>query len=303
MNIGIYAPDSKLMNLAILKISQYHKSKKDNVQWYMPLLSYDKVYISKIFKFTKLEDYKINNAIWGGSGYDVKKRLDDEIDRCQPDYSIYGGDSNYSIQFFSRGCIRNCSFCIVREKEGYIKPVEPMDLNPKGEWIEILDNNFFANPEWKNAIDYLLKVGQPVNFSQGIDARIVTEEQAHYLSKLKFGGGKFSTFTNKKEFGKLGVKQLHIAWDNPKENIDEGIKILTKYLKPYQISCYVLIGYNSTHEENYYRVMKLKEFGIKPYIMVYDKSDTYQRKFARWVNMRPIFDKVKWEDYKDAKEL
>jgi len=91
------------------------------------------------------------------------------------DYSIYP-QYPFSVQFFSRGCIRHCPFCLVHDKEGHIQSVTPHDINPNGKWIEILDNNFFANPNWRDAAEYLMKLNQPVNF-HGVDVRIMDEEQ------------------------------------------------------------------------------------------------------------------------------
>lgn len=282
MKVRLVDLDSKMANIALMKISQYHKNKFDDVTWHIALadISIDKLYIAKLFDFT--EDYHYCNAkevIKGGTGYDVQSKLPPEIDLIRKlDYSIYP-KCDYSMQFYSRGCIRNCPFCVVRQKEGYIEPVEPMDLNPRGKHIEVLDNNFFANPEWKWAIEDLIKINQKVNF-HGIDARIMNEEQAYYLNKIKH------------------CKQIHIAWDNPKDNLLSKLQEITKYIKPYKIMCYVLIGYWSTPEEDLYRVEKLRELGISPFVMPYDKSDRYQKDFARWVNHKAIFKTVKWEDYK-----
>lgn len=283
MKVRLVDVDSKMANIALMKISSYHKKRNDDVDWYNPIIDskVDVIYCAKVFSFT--DDYMYCSAdkvIKGGTGYDVSSKLPEEIESIKNlDYSIYP-DCDYSMQFFSRGCIRNCPFCIVREKEGYIRPVEPMNLNPKGKHIEVLDNNFFANPEWKTAIDQLLKWNQPVNF-HGIDARIMTEEHAYYLNKLKH------------------YKQIHIAWDNPKENLLPKLKEITKWIKPYKLMCYVLIGYWSTEEEDLYRVERLRELGIDPFVMPYNKMDPYQQAFARWVNHKAIFKSVKWEEYKD----
>jgi hypothetical protein len=125
----------------------------------------------------------------------------------------------------------------------------------------------------------LLKIGQPINF-HGIDIRIMNEEQAYYLNKIK------------------RHKQIHIAWDNPKINLVPKLQEVTKYLKPYKLMCYVLIGYWSTPEEDLYRVEKLRELKIDPFVMPFDKNDRYQKDFARWVNHKAIFKTVKWQDYK-----
>lgn len=264
-----------------MKIATYYKDY--DIDWHNPLIDRDigKLYISKIFDFTDDYHYTQNakEIIKGGSGYDLINKLPEEIEKITKlDYEIYP-NIDYSLQFYSRGCIRNCPFCIVRKKEGNIYPVEPLELNPKGKHIEVLDNNFFASENWKWSIEHLLEIGQPVNF-HGIDARIMNEEQAYYLNKIKLH------------------KQIHIAWDNPKNNLIPKIKEITKHIKPYKIMCYVLIGYWSTPEEDYYRVEKLRELKVDPFVMPYDKSDKYQKSFARWVNHKAIFKTVKWDEYR-----
>lgn len=150
MNIGLIDVDGhNFPNYALMKISAYHKSIGDTVEWADPMFGeYDLVYKSKIFTFTpdNMDVYECK-VLKGGTGYDIKSKLPDYIEsHTMLDYTIYP-QFNFSIQFLSRGCIRRCPFCLVREKEGYIYPVEPLNLNSKGEWIEVLDNNFFANPE------------------------------------------------------------------------------------------------------------------------------------------------------------
>ncbi|MDD3479971.1 MAG: hypothetical protein PHI42_06265 [Paludibacteraceae bacterium] len=267
-------------NIALMKVSNYYKQLGHEVE-HAEFGYYDKLYISKLFNFTPEIDKPLitsNEIHKGGTGYDIQKRLPLEIEVCDPDYLIYP-DCDFSVQFFSRGCIRNCSFCVVREKEGYITPVKPMNLNPNGTHIEVLDNNFFANPEWKSSIDYLLKENQKVNL-HGVDVRIMDEEQAYYLNKLKH------------------YKQIHIAWDFPKIDLVPQITEMTKHIKPYKIMCYVLIGFNSTPEEDLYRVEKLRELGVSPFIMPFNKAEVYQKRFARWVNHKAIFNTVKWSEYR-----
>lgn len=280
MIIALWDIDSKLVNLALMKISEYHRNRLDTIKWFMPLdNNYDKLYVSKIFNFTKIPKYNYNNIEIGGTGFDVKKKLRYSINTCQPDYSIYH-NCDYSLQYFSRGCIRKCKFCVVPEKEGYIYPVDPMNLNSKGKYIRILDNNFFANPLYKEAINYLIKTNQPVSFDSGLDIRIFNNEQGNLLKKIKI------------------YKMLYIAWDNPKQDLTNKIKLLTKYIKPYKITVYVLIGFDSLFEEDYLRVMKINELGCNPFVIPYNKNNNYQKKFARWVNRKAIFKSVKWEDYK-----
>lgn len=264
-----------------MQVSTYYKQQGIEVTWYDPLFSTpDKLYVSKLFDFTQDYDYYPNcEIVKGGTGFDIKSRLPKEIEDIRTlDYSIYPNMES-SIQFFSRGCIRNCPFCVVRQKEGYIYPQEPYTLNPNGKYIDVLDNNFFANPEWKSAVDTLMKWNQPVNF-QGVDARIMTEEHAYWLNKVK------------------RYKQIHIAWDNPKDDLVPRLKEIIKYLKPYKLMCYVLIGYWSTPEEDLYRVETLRELGIDPFVMPFDKSDNYQRNFTRWVAHKATFKTVSWKDYR-----
>lgn len=269
MKIGLIQVDGKYPNLALMKITNYHK--KDNIEWVNYFNKYDIIYSSKLFNFSKEDITCLNTKelIKGGSGFDISKKLPDHIENSDVDYSIYP-KCNYSLQMFSRGCIRKCPFCIVYEKEGNIKPINPISLNPKGKWIEILDNNFFANPEWKSAINMLLKWNQKVNF-HGIDLRIINEEQAYYLNKLKH------------------YKQIHIAWDNPKDDLLPKIKEMLKFIKPYKIMCYVLIGYWSTQEEDQYRVKELYNLGITPFVIPYNNKDNYQKRFSRFVNRMQIF--------------
>ena len=280
MNIGLIDVDGHgFPNIALMKIASYHKGIGDNVEM-ATIGKYDKLYISKLFKFSELNLNTLitaNETIIGGSGYDLKIHLPNEIEVLDPDYSIYPM-YDFSLQFYSRGCIRNCSFCIVRQKEGYIQSVKPMKLNPNGKRIEVLDNNFFANPEWKFAVEDLLSTKQTVNL-HGVDVRIMNEEQAYWLNKLKHH------------------KQIHIAWDFPNLDLTPKIKEMTKYIKPYKIMCYVLIGFNSTPEQDLYRIEKLREMKIDPFVMPYDKSDPYQKRFARWVNHKAVFKTVKWSEY------
>ena len=203
--------------------------------------------------------------------------MPDEIESCDPDYSIYP-NCDYSIQLFSRGCPRKCSFCVVPEKEGGIRPVKPMELNPNGKRIEILDNNFFANPEWEDVIKILKSYNRPVNITQGVDARTITDEQLQSLMTLKHH------------------KQIYMAWDNPRQKI-EWDRII-KVIPPRKIMVYVLTGHNTTEEEDLYRVEKLRSLKISPFVMLYNnKKDWRKRNFARWVNLKRFFHTVSFKDF------
>ena len=290
MKVGLLDIDGHggFPNLALMKLSSFFKHRGDDVEWAMPMFgSYDLICASKVFTFSpepNWNEYTFRELKKGGTGYDIKKTLPPPIDVSRtPDYSIYP-NCNYSIQFYSRGCIRHCPFCLVHDKEGGIKAVEPLELNPRGEWIEVLDNNFFANPEWKFAVEDLKKRKQPVKF-HGVDIRIMTEEMAFALNSLRLKEG------------------VHIAWDLPQVDLRDRIKELTKYISPAKIRCYVLVGFNSTREQDYERLVYLKELGILPFVQPYRdfssrrEPTAYELDIARWANRNRLFATVDFFDY------
>lgn len=292
--IGLIDVDghSGFPNLALMKISSYWKSQGQAVEWAMPMFGdYDVLYSSKVFTFSQEPEYnhyRYNVLEKGGTGYSIPKTLPKEMDVVHsPDYTIYP-NCDYSIQFYSRGCIRQCPFCLVREKEGKIHPVEPMELNPKGKWVEVLDNNFFANPEWKSAVKELDRGGQPVKF-HGVDVRIMDEEQAWWLNKLKLKTG------------------IHIAWDLPQLDLTDRLKAMVKHISPYKITCYVLVGFNSTIEQDLNRIYTLRDLGITPFVQPYrdfenKRSPTqYEKDLARWVNQRVAFKLCDFENFSPRK--
>lgn len=292
MNIGLIDVDGhNFPNLALMKLSAWHKLRGDTVSWYTGIEHYDKVYLSKVFTFTP-DDGRVIQAdevVRGGTGYNIASKLPMEVDRIiTPDYSLYPMHK-FSIQFFSRGCIRNCPFCIVRRKEGKIASAFPMELNPEGKHVEVLDNNFFANPEWREAVSFLNNTKQPINL-HGVDVRIMDEEQANALNSMRLKGS-----------------SIHIAWDNPKDDILPNLKAMVKQVKRYKIACYVLIGYWSTPEEDYYRVRKLAELGIDPFVQPYrdygnERTPTqYEKDFASWVNKKERFKAFDFKDFSPRK--
>ena len=292
MNIGLIDVDGhNFPNFALMRLSAWHKAHGDSVEWADAMFGggYDRVYRSKIFTFSP-----DGNTPWGcevvcgGTGYDVKSRLPQEIEQSTlMDYSLYP-QYDFSIQFFSRGCIRHCPFCLVHDKEGGIHPVEPVELNPRGKHIEVLDNNLFANPEWKFAVDYLLKAKQKVNL-HGVDVRIMNEEQAYWLNRLPL------------------YKSVHIAWDLPQIDLTDKLREVVRYIKPWKLMCYVLVGFNSTMEQDMYRIERCRELGIKPYVMPYrdfenkTKPSQYARDLAQYVNKPMIFKSCKFEDFSPRK--
>jgi len=299
MEIRVSAIDSKMVNLAILKIAQYYIKKGHNVDWYNPIfdLYCDKLYISKIFTFSKDIEYLPINAeiIKGGTGYDVHSKLPDEIEditNLSQAYELLYPQINYSIIFTTRGCVRNCPFCLVRQKEGLTHNVHMTSLNPNGKYIEVLDNNFFSSNTWKERLDLLKSLDQPLNFNTGIDVRTLTHEQAKALGNCK-------------------IKRIHIAWDSieDEKQVRKGFDIITKYISPSYISCYVLVGFKQPNiiDSDIYRIREIWKYKIAPFAMGYINYDDSQHKrtqevkdFQRWVN-RYIYKKIKWQNYKPRK--
>lgn len=285
MNVSLIDVDSKISNLALMKISAYHKARGDIVKFYEPLFDKpDLIYASKIFDFTPDYNYFPNDIeiIKGGTSYSLDIVLPAEIEFQFPDYSLYSCD--YAIGFTTRGCIRNCPFCLVPKKEGKIRAVGDIyDFWNGQEYLMLLDNNLTALPEqFERICKQLIKEKIKVDFSQGLDIRLITSEMAQLLAKVKLW------------------KQIHFAFDNVayESAVRRGIETLAKNgVSKHKLMFYVLIGYDSTPEEDLYRVEVLRGLGVDPFVMPYRKNDPYQRRFARWVNHKAIFKSVSWEEY------
>lgn len=292
--IGIYQVDGKVPNLALMKIAGYHEALGDEVSVYNGLLfasQYDKIYASKLFQFTPTPQIP-ENMIIGGTGIDFYNKLPKEIEEATPSYSLHP-DCNYHLGFSMKGCRFNCKFCCVPKKEG--KPynyntIDEILINPNGkDRLMLLDNDFFGGENWKANLIRIKELNLKVCFVQGLNIRILTEEQAEYLSQVKYYNSKFK------------AKYLTFAWDRwqDKKRVEKGIALCNKAGIPSKnMQFFVLIGFDTTPEQDLERVMILKELGCKPFVMAYNKDDKYQKAFQRWVNYRPVFETVKWEDYK-----
>lgn len=316
MRIGLIDVDGhNFPNLALMKISAWHKAKGDIVEWYEPLihgfpnLPLDKVYMSKVFSDEYTQDYQYfvnaNEIVKGGSGYCISlaagKEIFDkskdvelsyEIENMYPDYSIYYDKlpevKNTAYGFLTRGCPRGCDFCHVAEKEGRCSiKVADLDTFWRGQKnIVLLDPNITACKEWRTLFQQLINSKAWIDFSQGLDIRLMTEEKAEMIKQMK-------------------VKQVHFAWDRyeDKEIIVQKFKRfkeITKWDKR-KLAVYVLTNFNTTHEQDLERIYTLRDLGYWAYVMIYNKENLPKghitRKLQRWVNMRAIFEKV--ENFKD----
>lgn len=276
-------------NLALMKISAWHKHQGDEVEWFFGFNEYDIVYKSKVFTFTEDFNQVINakKVIKGGTGYDLNNVLPKEIENMFPDYSLYNiTDTAYG--FLTRGCPRGCDFCIVKDKEGQ-RSKKVADLNSfwNGQKkIKLLDPNILACKEWEELLQQLIDSKAYVDFTQGLDIRLMTNKKVEMINKLK-------------------IKMIHFAWDNYEFNTYEKLKEFRPLLDYdfRKLRVYVLTNFNTTHEQDLERVYKLKELGYDPYIMIYEKEKLPRKhitkRLQRWVNSKWIFRSCdKFEDYK-----
>ena len=306
MRIGLIDVDGhNFPNIPLMKLSAWHKAQGDEVEWYSPMFSghMDKVYMSKVFSFTPDYEYFVDadEVIKGGSGYcislvDGKEvfdrskdiQLPPEVEHIYPDYSLYGiTDTAYG--FLTRGCPRGCDFCIVESKEGR-RSYKVADL--KEFWngqknIVLCDPNILACREWKDLLQQLIDSKAWVDFNQGLDIRLMTEEKALMLKQIK-------------------TKNLHFAWDR----YEDTQMIIPKFemfkrvtnIDYRKLGVYVLCNFNTTLEQDLARIYTLRDLGFSPYVMLYNKDSIprghIMRKLQRYVNNRFIFAKcARFEDY------
>jgi hypothetical protein len=199
MNVCLIDADSVIPNIPLMRLATYHKDKGDRVTLvkanlpyypvrkkipYREVMGSDLTYASVVFSGNK-EYIRGRNIIFGGTGVDLKTELSEEVEMCEPDYNMYpNNDTSYG--FISRGCIRNCSFCVVQKKEGKIRQVSTIDAIVRHKKVKFLDNNIMALPNHKEIFRELIAKKIKCRFTAGLDIRLVDKENSELLHKLNY---------------------------------------------------------------------------------------------------------------------
>ena len=318
MKIGLIDVDGhNYPNLALMKISAFHKKLGDIVEWYEPLKHgwpnepMDRVYVSKVFGNEYSEDYpypiNANEILKGGTGYCIRvvngievyyKPVDAvlsyEIEHMYPDYELYPEytkDTAYG--FLTRGCPNNCAFCIVGKKEGRcsVKVADLFEFWNGQKNIEILDPNILACKDHMELLQQLVDSGARVNFNQGLDARFINEENVQLLKRIK-------------------IPIIHFAFDFMKneERVIRGLKLAKEHLQmtDRRSAVYMLTNYDTSIAQDLYRVQKIKEVGFMPDVRIYRKASlpktSILKDLQRWCNNRFLYQSCDFMDYVPRKD-
>ena len=296
-------------NLALAKIARYHKQRGDTVEWAFAFEHYDRIYMSKVFNFSPDDRtaYQTDKIVRGGTGYDITSQLPDEIDRLQPDYSIYPNipkDTAYG--FLTRGCPNKCPWCVVPRKEGRIRPYMDCDeIAIEGRTkLVLMDNNILAAGDY--AVSQLWKIidrGYRVDFNQALDARLVTDEYARLLARIKW-------IDRRIRFGCDTKAQI--------KDCERAIAMINSYGYRGEYFLYTMIGGKSDFNESFERVnywwkrnheqRERHEPNIYPYAQPYRNPDNphepipqWQKDLAQWVNKHALFQVSSFADFEPRK--
>lgn len=321
MNIGLIDVDGNgrikkwgakpFPNLALAKLSRYHKQQGDQVEWYTPFAHYDVVYMAKVFTFTPDYGYLITNAdkiIKGGTGYDIHSKLPEEVDRLQPDYLLYPSiDNKTAYGFLTRGCPNKCFWCVVPKKEGGVKPymdVDEIAIEGRRKLV-LMDNNILAAGDYAvGQFEKIIKRGYQVDFNQALDARLVTETHAKLLARMKW----------------LDHRRIRFGCDTTAQikHCERAIEMLERHGFKGEIFLYTMIGGSNGLEEcferiNYWRGRMLEERArhgnvmyayAQPYrdpTKTHHEIPMWQKDMAQWCNKRMIYTTTDFKDFEPRK--
>jgi ParB/RepB/Spo0J family partition protein len=293
VKIGIWSDAVHFPNLPLMKLSTYHKAQGDTVEHIAAGGHYDKVYLSKTFFLPQLRNipqeqppFFADMVVKGGTGYAIRtdggkemyEQEDDtplppEIENLCPDYSLYPDRENAAYGFLTRGCPNNCKFCIVTQKEGTCsRQVANTGQFWRGQSkIRLLDPNLLACRDRESILKELIATKARIDFTQGLDARLMTEDIAQLINRMK-------------------LDMVHFAFDNVKHesSVIRGLETFKKHYKggDRNLRVYVLTNFDSTLTEDWHRVCAVRKCSYYPYVMIYQKGTHPQflTDLARWAN-------------------
>ena len=313
MKIGLWADNVNFPSLPMMKLSAYHKERGDEVKLITtPDEHFNIAYVSKTFNLPGVRKipalgFTPNADIihYGGSGeaiavidgkevysHHADKPLPEEIEHIYPDYGLYSElTRDTAFGFLSRGCPNNCGFCIVTDKEGCnsVRVAELSEFWRGQRHIKLMDANLLACADRDLLIQSLIGSGAQINFTQGLDARFVDEDIARLLCKAD-------------------IKLVHLAFDLMKNEreIVRGLEMFRKHFTKTDRSCqvYILTNYNTTHDEDWYRVRRVIELGYQPDVRIYRKGthDRFLTDLSRWANAHALYRSSSFEDYVPRKD-
>ena len=297
--------DGALPNLALMKIDHWHTARGDTVEIRSriePELGeepFDRVYIASIFKFSQMRLLRAQrafpDAIVGGTGTPFTQTVEEMLGVDEYEFYSYAGypDFKDSLGFTQRGCRLKCKFCVVPTKEGKNRSLNPISAiwrgDPYPKHLNILDNDFFGQPEWRERVAEIRAGGFKVCLQQGINVRLIDDEAAAALKTIEYRDTKFKE------------RRLYTAWDNLKDEgvFFRGVDTLEKAgIPPKHLRAYMLIGFdkNETWDRLWHRFNRMVERGIEPYPMVFDRSRKDLTRFQRWV-ITGLYRAVPFDEY------
>lgn len=298
MNVALLAVDSTYPNLALMKISAYHKSQGDTVDWYNPFDTYDRLYMAKVFSFTPDYEYVIANVhgevVRGGTGYDIHSTLLGEIDRLQPDYSLYPTiDGRTSYGFLTRGCPNRCRWCIVPQKEGGIRPymdIDDITLHGARPYAVLMDNNVLACDYGLSQLEKIAERRYHVDFNQGLDARLVTDDIARLLAKVKW------------------IKRIRFGCDTPAQiaECERAMSLIRQegYKGEFFLYCILIDFKESYHRLSYWRKYKYVLPHAQPYRALDNPRQAipqWQKDMAHWADRKELYRSCDFKDFTPRK--
>ena len=307
MRVGLIDVDGHhYPNLPLMKISAWHKAQGDSVEWYEPMFSghMDKVYMSKVFSFTPDYEWAIDadEIVQGGSGYAIKlvdgKEVYDkskdhdlpyEIEHIYPDYSLYPEETkDTAYGFLTRGCPRGCSFCHVAPKEGRcsikVANLDEFWRGPKK--IILCDPNILACKDHMELLEQLKDSKAKVNFNQGLDIRLINDRNLAVLREIK-------------------LDSIHFAFDRwqDKDVVEPRMRAFAEKTgfdrHKGAVMVYILCNFDTTLEQDLYRIQLCRELNFAPYPMIYDKEhcDPVYKRLQRWCSNYIFWSCPTFEEY------